>query len=456
MANVREISGNTIGNNATIVQGDLNTFNANKDKSLLEKTNLLLNQISQTDPYYDKKRILELKGPFLHESFNWILDHEGFEKWRCTRKSGVLWIKGDPGKGKTMLLCGIIDDFEQNPGINANLAYFFCQATDSRINTATSVVAGLISPLVKRLQKIFSQTHQEFRERVDQHQGPPHIRQEYTEKAKEARLLLSSIDSKYGQQMGHLNGPNGWNILCDIFEDVTLSSALSDPVCIVDALDECEHNCKSLLNLIVKTSGHVKWLLSSRNVKDIERGFRAIEPSRRLSLELKENAANVSKSVDVYVNHCVTDVDALENDEELRIKTTAILKEKASGTFLWVALVIEQLRGTDRRNVEDVLEEIPEGLENLYDLIIRRANSKLRQKDQEACRILLSIVTTAERPLLLEELHVYISSQCEDYKATYDIRDITDIVKDFGSLLSIRDNTVYFIHQNPTPALQNG
>lgn len=109
----------------------------NEDRHFLEK-------ISKTDPFYDRKRILDLKGPFLHESFEWILNHDGFQKWRNTKESGTLWIKGDPGKGKTMLLCGIIDDLEKNPGINSNFCYFFCQATDNRINTAVAVIGGLI------------------------------------------------------------------------------------------------------------------------------------------------------------------------------------------------------------------------------------------------------------------------------------------------------------------------
>lgn len=312
-----------------------------------------------------------------------------------------------------MLLCGIIEDLEKNPQINSSLGYFFCQATDSRINTAASVVAGLTFSLIKRYP-----------------------------------IRLSPICEKHKDKLSQLDGPNAWAVLCDIFKAVTQDPVLPDPVCVVDALDECEHDCKLLLSLIVKTSANVKWLLSSRNVKDIERGLRAIEPTRRLSLELKENAENVSKSVDAYINTSIQDIEALEDDEELQIKTATALKNKANGTFLWVALVIEQLRDTDRRNVEDVLEEMPEGLENLYDLIIRRANSKLRQKDREACRVLLSIVTTAERPLHLKELHVFISSQWKNYKATYDMRDMQDIVKDLGSLLSIRNDIIYFIHQS--------
>jgi WD40 repeat protein len=307
-----------------------------------------------------------------------------------------------------MLLCGIIENLETDPGIKSNLGYFFCQATDSRINTATSILAGLIFTLLE--------------------QRP---------------ALRPVIREKYKDKISQLEGPNAWALLSDIFKD----TATSYPVCIVDALDECEHDCKLFLSLVVDTSTRVKWLLSSRNVKDIERRLRSIEPTRRLSLELKENAENVSRSVDVYINNSVRDIEALE-DEELQTRTTTILQKKANGTFLWVALVIEQLRNTDRRNVLDVLEEMPEGLESLYNQILKRANSNLKRKDLDACRILLSIITTAERPLHLEELQVFISSQWDQYKATYNIQDIKDIIKDIGSLLSIREDTVYFIHQS--------
>lgn len=197
---------------------------------------------------------------------------------------------------------------------------------------------------------------------------------------KQHAALLDSLRKEYTDKLYQLEGPNAWTVLCDIFKTVTQDAAMLDPVCIVDALDECEHNCKALLNLIVNTSAHVKWLLSSRNVKDIERDLRKIESNRRLSLELKANAENISKSVDAYINNSIQDIEALEDNNELQIQTTEILKSKANGTFLWVALVIEQLRDTDRRNVEDVLKEIPEGLENLYKLIMERVNSKLKTK----------------------------------------------------------------------------
>ncbi|KAK1237859.1 hypothetical protein MKX08_002438, partial [Trichoderma sp. CBMAI-0020] len=418
MAGIREFWENKIGDNATIIQGDVNvTTNDDPKDEEREQNRLFVEKISKTDPFYDKKRILELKGPLLHESFEWILSHEDFQRWRNTEESGALWIKGDPGKGKTMLLCGIINDLEKNPGINSHFSYFFCQATDDRINTAVAALGGLIYSFFEPRQGLL-------------------------------RGSLSTIREKFENKLSQLSGPNAWQILCDIFEAIIQDEALPNAVCVVDALDECEHGVKFLLSLIAKTSRQIKWLISSRNVKEIELGLRSIDDSRRLVLELTGNAKCVSQSVDAYIDDSTRSIVALADDEDLLTKTTSTLKDKADGTFLWVSLVVEQLRDADRRNIEEVLEELPVGLENLYDLLMKRITQKLREKDQNACHILLAIVTTAERPLRLEELLQFIKFQWTDYKEIYDVRDMKDIVKDCGSFLSLKDDTVYFVHQS--------
>lgn len=429
MANNLNVSENTFGNNATLIQGVINaTLNIGTLHSILtlmgtrEMANLVLftdspgesswpEKISQTNPTYNKKRILESKGPFLYESFQWILDHEDFNRWRNTEKAGVFWIKGAPGKGKTMLLGGLVDHLEKNPG-NISLTYFFCQATDSRINTATAIIGGLIVSFIKQ--------HQE---------------------------LHSYMYGKYKDDFDKLNGPDRWYILCDMFEKVTQHPALQYPVCVIDALDECEQEdgCKQLLKLIIKTSCRVKWLISSRNITEIERQLQAIDSSRRLSLELKENAKFVTNSVDLYIDDSIQNIMALQGDKELQTTATNTLKSKANGTFLWVALVVEQLRETKHRNVKKVLEEMPEGLENLYSLILQRL---FKQEEKDAYQILLSIITAAERPLHLEELQIFMSSQWKSDEIIDDLRDIREIVEDCRSFLSIQNNIVYFIHQS--------
>jgi hypothetical protein len=79
----------------------------------IDKLNNCLRDLRSTDPRDDKKRIEATKGGLLEDSYRWILENPGFQRWRNEQHGQLLWIKGDPGKGKTMLLCGIIDELKK-------------------------------------------------------------------------------------------------------------------------------------------------------------------------------------------------------------------------------------------------------------------------------------------------------------------------------------------------------
>jgi hypothetical protein len=66
-----------------------------------------------TDPHNEKIRIEWTKGGLLNDSFRWILDNSKFQRWREDKQSQLLWIKGDAGKGKMMLMIGIINGLRQ-------------------------------------------------------------------------------------------------------------------------------------------------------------------------------------------------------------------------------------------------------------------------------------------------------------------------------------------------------
>ncbi|KAK4897683.1 hypothetical protein LTR49_027947 [Elasticomyces elasticus] len=89
------------------------------------------------DPRNYKKRIEETNGGLLADSYRWVLDDTTFQQWQLDPHNRLLWVKGDPGKGKTMLLCGIINEVQKTVANTVSVSYFFCQATDSRINSAT-------------------------------------------------------------------------------------------------------------------------------------------------------------------------------------------------------------------------------------------------------------------------------------------------------------------------------
>ena len=113
-----------------------------------EKDRQCLEDLRTTDPRDDKKRIEKTKGGLLEDSYRWILENADFRQWRDDQQSRLLWIKGDPGKGKTMLLCGIINELKKSTVETDLLSFFFCEGTDVRINNATAVLRGLIYLLI--------------------------------------------------------------------------------------------------------------------------------------------------------------------------------------------------------------------------------------------------------------------------------------------------------------------
>ncbi|KIM99418.1 hypothetical protein OIDMADRAFT_56552 [Oidiodendron maius Zn] len=192
-----------------------------------------------TDPRDDKKRIEETKGGLLEDSYHWILENPDFQEWRNDEQNCLLWIRGDPGKGKTMLLCGIIDELEKSIAKTDLVSYFFCQATDSRINSATAVLRGLLFLLVNQKTSLVS-----------------HIRKKHDYAGKS---LFEDV--------------NSWSALTEIFTNILHDLSLNNTYIIIDALDECIEDMPKLLDFIVQKSSIspcIKWIVSSRNWPDIE------------------------------------------------------------------------------------------------------------------------------------------------------------------------------------------
>jgi len=104
-----------------------------------------------TDARLDKKRIEETKGGLVRNSYRWILDSSDFRRLRNDPNSRLLWIKGDPAKGKTMLLCGIIDELShttrlEDPTASTLLSFVLCEALDGRNNATAHTARPTLPP----------------------------------------------------------------------------------------------------------------------------------------------------------------------------------------------------------------------------------------------------------------------------------------------------------------------
>ncbi|KAN0085480.1 hypothetical protein V8E54_001947 [Elaphomyces granulatus] len=338
-------------------------------------------------------------------------------EWREDKRSQLLWIKGDAGKGKTMLMIGTIDELQQQVARSRKssatevLSYFLCQGTDSRLNTATAILRGLIYLLVSEQPFLIS-----------------HLRKKYDHAG---RKLFEDSSAFY--------------CLSDIFRQMVQDPKLTAAYLVVDALDECEEGLPQLLDLITWTvsaqSSCIKWIVSSRNRYDIEQRLGIDNSHTRLSLEL--NADHISHAVDMYVDYKVSQLISLQDDKALQEQVRDQMHQKSDGTFLWVALVIEELRQVLGADMLEVLEDMPSGLTLVYDRMMKHIQ-QLRRQYPRRCLLALSAATLAFQPLHLCEMHVVAGLQGE----VKVLGDLERIINMCGSLLTIRDNYVYFIHQS--------
>ncbi|KAK3995678.1 HET-R [Cladorrhinum sp. PSN332] len=360
------------------------------------------------DPYHEKERIELAKGGLLADAYRWVLDNSQFKQWRFNSESRLLWIKGDPGKGKTMLLCGIIDELAQPiTASGGNLAYFFCQATDSRINSAIAVLRGLIYLLSRQ----------------------------------QPRLLFHLPENTYAS-----DDAMAWVVLSKVLKHMLEDPSLKETYLVIDALDECVIDLPKLLDFIVHISpGRVKWLLSSRNEVLIEEKLKPDVGLTRLGLEVKANAMEVSHAIDAYIDEKLSGLTSLQDDTPLKNQVRDILHQKANGTFLWVALVIQELSKDDVESWHalQIVKEVPPGLDKMYDRMLNEINRYKR--DSEFCQRILSVATVAYRPLHLDEIGGLSGLPEQIVRSTENIRKV---VAKCGSFLTIREDQIYLIHQS--------
>jgi hypothetical protein len=111
----------------------------------------------------------------------------------------------------------------------------------------------------------------------------------------------------------------------------------------------------------------------------------------------------------------------------------------ANNTFLWVALVCQQLVDPKVRQHYTLakLDAFPPGLNDLY----RRMMSRIATlEDAELCKRILAVILVAFRPLTLDELETLV-----DMPTGASLREIIELC---GSFLTLLDRIVSFVHQS--------
>lgn len=306
------------------------------------------------------------RDDFLEGTGSWLLRSQTYNDWKYNTDSDLLWIKGTPGCGKSILTTTVIDlDLKVEMGSLVGLAYAFCRRDNDAKQSASLIFRALCKEVAQQMPEVDSELQSLYRS--------PQQQDELA--IKNVRKVFSSVLSNFATTF-----------------------------LVVDALDECQdveqrlRLVKELVTLVSGPSGRtVKVLVSSR--QDAQLGnlldqYKCIDPREHNSEDLE-----------AYIDHRFAHIGGDEGDPQVDNDIRNACVERAEGMFLWVKLISSSFenQSLSPKQMLNKIKAVPAGLKSVYETMF---DLMWRQDEEQRADALLVLlwVLHARRPLTGEEL----------------------------------------------------
>lgn len=312
----------------------------------------------------------------------WLLHQLEYVRWLDTswmsHHRGLLWIKGNPGAGKSTLMKFAHRQCLENlrkPSSNSNtklIAFFF----NSRGGNIEKTTLGMYRSLLVQLME----------------------RPAYLEKVRRSLSFSADLLSETYQ----------WtvNTLQDLFAKAILG-VKAPVVCFIDALDECkEQDIRDMMSFFREMGDLASSINVAFHVCLASRHYPHISIDRGISLNLDLQKGH-TQDIAEYLK---TELNIGHNKSAVQLRED--VQNRASGIFMWVVLVVAILNksydGGRIHALRRVLEEIPTDLHELFrDILTRDA------KNENELLYCVEWILFAAEPMSPEELYYAILSGAE-------------------------------------------
>ncbi|KAJ7145199.1 hypothetical protein C8R43DRAFT_1197445 [Mycena crocata] len=291
----------------------------------------------------------------------WILAVEEFKRWKtgCPR---ILWGRGIPGAGKTVVASVVVDHLTkhaENNNIGVACMYLNHKETDAQtpFNLLAAVWRQLVwsKPIASdyKVQRLF-QAYSEKRTKPD---------------LTEIHEILRSVVAQ-------------WNRV----------------YIVIDALDETpDNNRQTLLDYLANLGPTVCLMLTSRH--DV-----ALQNINAEILEIRVPEVDIQTYVKEKINESRRLTSVLERNLELRDDIASKVQSSADRMFLLARLHVESFETCSTiSDIRDTLDNLSENLEAAYGKVMERIGAQ-SERDKKLADLILMWVSNAKRPLSVEEL----------------------------------------------------
>lgn len=370
----------------------------------------LLKKLYISDPTLDRRKI-SLANPRVKGTCEWLLESKEYKDWLSTDCPQLLWLLGPPGIGKTSISCFLVEKLQKS---SAFIVCYFCDDKIKGRRTATDVLRGILWQLFKRREDLFELIKDDYRVKKES--------------------LTENLDDM-------------WDML------LTILPSICDPVyLILDALDECDVlSRKELLMRIehLDLPKDFRILITGRPEADID------DTARVIGVSLTMNGSNIKNDLEAFITTKVNRLRMVKREftPELLTDIERSLRINASGTFLWVSLIIGDI-GDARTTIQGrkKLESLPTGLPETYD----RLMANIQKEELEVALLILQWLVVSARPMEVIEMATALTLDASprwavDRAPTAKVvEDRKDAFRSCGMLVNYNeiDDTVTLFHQS--------
>ncbi|OQE43655.1 hypothetical protein PENCOP_c003G00554 [Penicillium coprophilum] len=309
-----------------------------------------------------------------HGSCGWISAKASYIKWRDEEGEidRTLWIKGKPATGKSVLAGYVIDQLKES---GQSCSYFFFKHEDKSKSNLGRCLRSLAFQMAS-----------------------------FNTEAGDAILGMQAD----GVCLDRAEERTLWRTL---FLSGIFQTTMARHYWVIDALDECS-NPSVILHAILSNmdkSIPLRILVTSRDTADLDRGFSFITPKLIQSLQISPK--DTESDLRLLVERRTQVLGVVEPDD--RAELAEKILEKSKGSFLWTILVLEELlRCHSRKEIHQILENVPRGMELLYKRTLDSMSQARHGK--ELAKTILMWAACGIRPLTISELDGALSLDIHD------------------------------------------
>ncbi|KAH0543071.1 hypothetical protein FGG08_002584 [Glutinoglossum americanum] len=382
----------------------LSSLNAQKSWKEIQQIDVYLGLPGRPD---DDLR--DLEEARIERSCEWFARRESFQSWvdsESVASPKIYWIHAKPATGKSVLSGYIINTLSS---LNLDCSYYFFRHGDKEKST----VSGLLRSIIFQMALIS----------VD-------IRQK----------LLSMIER--GIRFDKDDAKAVWRKV--VVPSISRIGPFQTQYWILDALDECsDFDILFPMMASIESTTPIKILITSRKMHEIVQQFTDMQRNSSDEATIWDEMSfdDTQADITLYLEGNRTKLRA-GSDAERDAFLNRIL-EKSEGCFLWVRLVLDELALTwTVSQVRQVLEEVPQNMEQLYARALRIMSSKPKYT-KDIARTILVWTVCAVRPLTISELYAALKIDLGD-----DVHDLESAIASLCAQLVHVDKTgrVLMVH----------